>query len=94
VGAPLLEISNQHDIPRLCAAREHKLTAIRRHSKAEDAIGFEVGHLFRLAAVYGLTPDVGHAVARVNVRYGFAATCPLADCRELLTNSKADCCLR
>jgi hypothetical protein len=61
------EIVNHHDIIVNSSTRKHELFAIARVVERKNPVSFEVGYLFRRAAVNRLRPEIGHTAACVYV---------------------------
>src|SRR5436305_5524890 len=58
-GSALTEISDEHDVVDLMAARDGELATVARDGVVAYEVGGEVGQLFGRRAVEGLRPDVG-----------------------------------
>src|SRR5205823_4477928 len=65
-----VKVPYQDHVTRLRAARERELASVAREVEPKDAVGFEVGQLFRCAAVERLGDDVRDAFLRINVGEG------------------------
>src|SRR5215475_8971986 len=55
----LAEVLNQDDVALPTAASADQLLAVTGHVEAEDAVGFEIGHLPGRTPIDGLRPDIG-----------------------------------
>ena len=58
----LAKVLNQDDVALPTAAGADQLLAIAGYVEAENAVGFEIGHLSSRTPIDGLRPDIGDAV--------------------------------
>src|ERR1051325_5256275 len=73
----LTGVGNQNDIIRGSAARQRQRLAVFRDVEGEDEVRFEISQLLWRAAVDRLAPNIGNAVAPINIEHCAAVGAPV-----------------